>query len=167
MNALHSMSKIPATDRQLRWGATGLFVWLTVQVIGAGTQHLQSTGKAAAAIREYQRLRTQAAESHEGAVSDQVRRLQRNSLFVERRTRTQVPQTQAILGESVLIGDRWYRPGDTVNGFEIVSVGPDSVTLLNDSRERRLVPFDVEVNYGRSERDNRGHGDRTPRRGRR
>lgn len=167
MNAITTITKFRSLDRLLRWGTLGLLIWLTMQVINAGTQTLQGTGQAAAAIRKYQQLQTQAADSHRDSVSESVRRLQRNNLFVERRTRTQVPQTQAILGNSVLIGDRWYSQGDTVNGFEILSIGPDSVTVLNDGRERQLVPFEVEVNYGQSERGNRGQGAAPTRRGRR
>ena len=149
MKTLHLFWKTKTMDRLLQWGGVGLLVWLAVLVLGAGAQTLHTSGKAAAAIREYQRLQTEAARPRQGG-SDQIRRLQRNNLFVAAPSRTQLPQTQAILGDAVLIGDRWYRQGQEVQGFQIVAIGPDHVTVLNDGQEQRLVPFNVEVNYGGS-----------------
>ena len=149
MNALHIISKIPATDRLLRWGAIALLVWLVVLVIGAGAQSLHNTGKAAAAIREYQRLKADAAQPRREA-DETIQKLQRNNLFVAPPSRTQLPQTVAILGDSVLVGDQWYREGQEVQGYLITQVGPDSVRVVRDGQEHRLVPFDVEVNYGRA-----------------
>lgn len=154
-------------EQVLRWGVIGLLIWLAVMVLGAGAQSLNTSGKAATAIREYERIRTEAATSGSDS-REKIRTLSQNNLFVAVRTRTQLPQTQAILGDSVLIGDRWYREGQVVQGYEILQVGPDFVTILNDGKEERIVPFDVAVNYGqtgRSQGGTAGGGDRGDRGG--
>jgi Sec-independent protein translocase protein TatA len=171
MKALHYFYKTPAMDRLLRWGAIALLVWLVVLVIGAGAQSLHNAGKAAAAIREYQRLKGDAAQPRREA-DETIRKLQRNNLFVAPPSRTQLPQTVAILGDSVLIGDQWYREGQEVQGYQVTQIGPDFVRVVRDGQEHRLVPFDVEVNYGRAAasgpaggrgRDTREGGQRGPR----
>lgn len=146
-NALNS--KI--VERLMRWGVVGLVVWLAAMVIGAGAQSLHGSGKAAAAIREHERIRTEAAQSRQES-REQIQKLSARNLFVPAPEQAQLPRTQAILGASVLIGDRWYQEGQTVQGYEIVKVGPDYVTVLRDGREQRIVPFEVEVNYGQTGR---------------
>lgn len=142
-------------ERLLRCGLVGLVVWLAVMVISAGAQSLHISGKAATAIREYERIRTEASEPRQ-EVREQIQKLSRNNLFVAPPSQAQLPQSQAIMGNSVLIGDQWYYEGQSVLGFEITKIGPDYVTVLRDGKEQRLAPFDVQVNYGQASRGSLG-----------
>jgi hypothetical protein len=149
MKALHQIVNISALDRVLRWGAIALGVWLVVLVIGAGAQSLHTSGKAAAAIREYQRLRADAIQPDQG-IDEKIRKLSQNNLFVAPPSQVPLPQTLAILGDAVLVNDQWYRVGQEVDGCQITQIGPDFVVVLRDGKDHRLVPFDVEVNYGQA-----------------
>ena len=146
-------------ERLLKLGAAGTVVWLTVIVFNAGAQSLDTTGKAETAIREYERIRTDViAQRHDPRA--QIQQLSRNSLFnatptvttTAVRVQPQLPQTQAILGDAVLFGDQWYYTGQTVQGYEIAWIGPDSVILSLDGVLEELVPFNVEVNSGQNTR---------------
>ncbi|NLW83013.1 MAG: hypothetical protein GXY41_01200 [Phycisphaerae bacterium] len=154
-------------ERLLKLGAAGAVVWLTVMVFNAGAQSLDTPGKAETAIREYDRIRTDvSAQQYDPRA--QIQQLSRNSLFnatptptTEVRVQTaQLPQTQAILGDAVLIGDQWYSVGQTVQGYEIAWIGPDSVILSLDGVLEELVPFNVEVNYGQPARGTAQQGGR-------
>lgn len=157
-------------DRLLRWAGIGLLVWLAVLVLSAGAGGLRASGKAAESIRQYQRLQNDSAESQQHT-GQTVRQLAQNNLFAAPPSRNALPQTQAILGDAVLIGDQWYRQGQEVDGYQIVAIGPDFVTVLDDGTQRRLAPFDVEVDYGdqaaRGPDEERGGESREGRRGRR
>ncbi len=146
-------------ERLLKLGAAGTVVWLAVVVFNVGAQSLDTPGKAETAIREYERIRTDVtAQRHDPRA--QIQQLSRNSLFnatpiptTEVRVQSpQLPQTQAILGDAVLIGDQWYYTGQTVQGYEIAWIGPDSVILSLDGVLEELVPFNVEVNSGQNTR---------------
>ena len=143
--------KRKAIEPLLRWGWVGLLIWLGVMVIAAGAQSRETSGKAAAAIREYQRVQAAAVQPRQGA-ADRIGKLTKNNLFVALPTQTKLPQCLAILGDAVLIGDQWYQQGAQVQGAEIVAVGPDFVTVMFDGKEHRLAPFDVEVTYGQTGR---------------
>ena len=143
--------KRKAIEPLLRWGWVGLLLWLAVMVIGAGAQSLHTSGKAAAAIREYKRIQAEAVQPPRDA-DGRIRKLSQNNLFVASATQNKLPQCLAILGDAVLIGEQWYQKGAQVQGAEIVAVGPDFVTVLFDGKEQRMAPFDVEVNYGQTGR---------------
>ena len=152
-------------ERLLRCGLVVLVVWLAVMVISAGAQSFQLSGKASTAIREYERIRTEAAEPREES-RDQIQKLSRNNLFVAAPGQSPLPQSLAIMGNSVLIGEQWYTEGQTVQGYEIVKIGPDFVTVMLDGKEQRFSPFDVEVNYGQAARSTTERGGRSGREGR-
>lgn len=143
--------KRKAIEPLLRWGWVGLLVWLGVMVIAAGAQSRETSGKAAAAIREYQRVQVAAVQPRQDA-AERIGKLTKNNLFVASPTQTQLPQCLAILGDAVLIGDQWYQQGAQIQGAEILAIGPDFVTVMFDGKEHRLAPFDVEVTYGQAGR---------------
>jgi hypothetical protein len=62
-----------------------------------------------------------------------------------------MPQCQGILGQYALFGDQWYKIGDTVQDAKIVSIGPSDVKILWQGQEQSLKPFDVEVQYQKSQ----------------
>ncbi len=136
--------KSTAPMRLIRWIQVALVAWLVMMFVGAAAQSIQTRGKVAEAIGTYERIRAEAAES-DPAADGRIRNLLSSNLFVAPAEQAQPPSSQAILGDAVLIEDQWYREGQTVNGFEIVSVGPNSVTLMRDGTEHRIVPFEMEV----------------------
>ena len=135
--------------RLLRYALFGAIAWLGATIVTAGVQSLRVSGKAAATIGEYERIRNEAGQTRSGT-REHIQTLIRNNLFVPAPDRAKILTTQAILGDAVLIGDRWYRAGQTVQDFEIVEVGADFVTIRQEDKEHRLSPFDVKVNDGRS-----------------
>jgi hypothetical protein len=62
-----------------------------------------------------------------------------------------MPQCQGILGQYALFGDQWYKAGDTVQEAKIESIGPSEVKILWQGKEQTLKPFDVEVQYQKSQ----------------
>jgi hypothetical protein len=62
-----------------------------------------------------------------------------------------VPQCQGILGQYALFGNQWYKAGDTVQDANIISIGPSEVKILWQGQEQILKPFDVQVQYQKSQ----------------
>jgi hypothetical protein len=62
-----------------------------------------------------------------------------------------MPQCQGILGQFALFGDQWYKAGDSIGEAKIVSIGTSDLKILWQGQEQTLKPFDVEVQYQRSQ----------------
>ncbi len=58
-----------------------------------------------------------------------------------------VPKCMAVLGDEALINGKWYKIGSEANGAKILAINPESVKILWEGKEHRLVPFDVQVQY--------------------
>lgn len=70
--------------------------------------------------------------------------LKRKNLFAPPPPKQQpVKQVWGILGDEVLINDRWYKVGDMVQDAKIVAIAPTAVRIEWDSREITLAPIDA------------------------
>ena len=56
-----------------------------------------------------------------------------------------VKEVLGILGNEVLIKDKWYKVGDTVGEAKIVAIGPTQVTIEWDGVEKAFLPFDTAI----------------------
>jgi hypothetical protein len=76
------------------------------------------------------------------AVAEQ---LKKNNLFSPPAPpRHPVTSVLGILGNEVLIGDRWYKAGDNVADAKVVSVEPTQVRVRWQGRETIFVPMETE-----------------------
>jgi len=70
--------------------------------------------------------------------------LKRKNLFAPPAPKQQpVKQVWGILGDEVLINDRWYKVGDMVQDAKIVAIAPTQVRIAWDGREITLAPIDA------------------------
>ena len=75
------------------------------------------------------------------AVSDE---LKRRNLFAPPPPKQQpIKQVWGILGDEVLINDRWYKVGDTVQDAKIVAIDCTQISIEWDGREITLAPIDA------------------------
>ena len=90
----------------------------------------------------------------------------RKNLFVPPPPKPSPPTVTAILGLEVLIGDKWYKAGDKVNGCEIKSVSLTGCVIVWEDNEKTLTlsgalpastsaPTSAPIEHGR-QRGNRG-----------
>ena len=56
-----------------------------------------------------------------------------------------VKEVWGIFGDEVLIKDKWYKVGDTVGDAKIVAIGPTSVKIEWDGKEKVFAPIDAVV----------------------
>jgi len=68
--------------------------------------------------------------------------LKEKNLFVSKPPkRHPVDSVTGILGGEVLIGERWYKPGDSIADARIVAVEPTRVRILWDGQEKEFAPI--------------------------
>jgi len=54
-----------------------------------------------------------------------------------------VKEVAGIMGDEVLVGDRWYKAGDTVSDATIVAIEPSRVKIEWDGNEKYFAPIDA------------------------
>jgi len=70
--------------------------------------------------------------------------LKRKNLFVPPPPKQQpIKQVWGILGDEVLINDKWYKVGDMVQDAKIVAIAPTQVRIAWDGKEIGLSPIDA------------------------
>jgi len=72
--------------------------------------------------------------------------LKKNNLFVPPAEKQHpVQEVLGILGNEVLIKDKWYEVGDTVGEAKIVAIGPTQATIEWDGKEKTFAPIDAAI----------------------
>ena len=56
-----------------------------------------------------------------------------------------IKEVWGIFGDGVLIKDKWYKVGDMVGDAKIVAIGPASVKIEWDGKEKSFAPIDAVV----------------------
>lgn len=56
-----------------------------------------------------------------------------------------VKEVWGIFGDEVLIKDKWYKVGDMVGDAKIVAIGPTSIKIEWDGKEKAFAPIDAVV----------------------
>lgn len=70
--------------------------------------------------------------------------LKKNNLFVPHPPKQHpVKEVLGILGDEVLIKDKWYKVGDTVGDAKVVAIGPTEATIEWDGKEKTFAPMDA------------------------
>ena len=54
-----------------------------------------------------------------------------------------VKEVWGIFGDEVLIKNKWYKVGDTVGDAKVVAIGPTSVKIEWDGKEKVFAPIDA------------------------
>ena len=77
------------------------------------------------------------------AITDE---LKKNNLFAPPPAKQHpVSEVSGIFGDQVLIKDKWYNVGDKVADAKIVAIGPTSVTIAWDGREKAFLPIQAKI----------------------
>lgn len=77
------------------------------------------------------------------AISD---KLKKNNLFAPPPPKQHpVKEVFGIFGDQVLIKGKWYNEGDTVGDANIVAIGPTSVTIMWDGKEKSFLPIQAKI----------------------
>jgi hypothetical protein len=77
------------------------------------------------------------------AISDE---LKKNNLFAPPPAKQHpVSEVSGIFGDQVLIKDKWYNVGDKVADAKIVAIGPTSVTIAWDGKEKTFLPIQAKI----------------------
>lgn len=68
--------------------------------------------------------------------------LKDKNLFVKAPKKTHpIKEVAGILGDEVLVGEKWYKVGDEVSGAKIVAIEPTEVTIEWDGKEKAFAPL--------------------------
>ena len=68
--------------------------------------------------------------------------LKKNNLFAPPEAKKHpVEAVLGIFGDQVLIKEKWYNIGDTIGEAKIVAIGPTSVTIAWDGKEKAFLPI--------------------------
>jgi len=77
------------------------------------------------------------------AITDE---LKKNNLFAPPQAKQHpVKEVSGIFGDQVLIKDKWYNVGETVEDAKIVAIGPTSVTIMWDGKEKSFLPIQAVI----------------------
>jgi hypothetical protein len=77
------------------------------------------------------------------AISDE---LKKNNLFAPPLAKQHpVSEVSGIFGDQVLIKNKWYNVGDKIADAKIVAIGPTSVTIAWDGREKVFLPIQAKI----------------------
>jgi hypothetical protein len=72
--------------------------------------------------------------------------LKKNNLFAPPPEKQHpVKEVSGIFGDQVLIKDKWYNVGDKIADAKIVAIGPTSVTIMWDGREKTFLPIQAAI----------------------
>lgn len=70
--------------------------------------------------------------------------LKKNNLFAPPlQKKHPVSQVLGILGDEVLINNKWYKTGDNIGDAKIVAITPIDVKIEWDGNEKTFIPFDA------------------------
>jgi len=70
--------------------------------------------------------------------------LKKNNLFAPPPPKQHpVKNVLGILGDEVLINDKWYKVGETVGDAKVVAIGPTEATIAWDGKEKTFAPIDA------------------------
>jgi hypothetical protein len=88
------------------------------------------------------------------AITDE---LKKNNLFAPPQAKQHpVKEVSGIFGDQVLIKDKWYNIGDNIADAKIVAIGPTSVTIAWDGREKTFLPIQAVIAEAQSGQRGRG-----------
>ncbi len=77
------------------------------------------------------------------AITDE---LKKNNLFAPPPAKQHpVKEVSGIFGDQVLIKDKWYNVGHKVGDAKIVAIGPTSVTIMWDGKEKSFLPIQAKI----------------------
>ena len=77
------------------------------------------------------------------AITDE---LKKNNLFAPPPAKQHpVNEVWGIFGDQVLIKDKWYNVGDTIADAKVVAIGPTSVTIMWDGKEKSFLPIQAVI----------------------
>jgi hypothetical protein len=77
------------------------------------------------------------------AITDE---LKKNNLFAPPPAKQHpVKEVLGIFGDQVLIQNKWYNVGDTIKDAKIVAIGPTSVTIAWDGKEKSFLPIQAKI----------------------
>ncbi len=77
------------------------------------------------------------------AITDE---LKKNNLFAPPEPKQHpVTEVSGIFGDQVFIKDKWYNVGDMVSDAKIVAIGPTSVTIMWDGKEKSFLPIQANI----------------------
>lgn len=77
------------------------------------------------------------------AITDE---LKKNNLFAQPPAKQHpVKEVSGIFGDQVLIQKKWYNVGETVKDAKIVAIGPTSVTIAWNGKEKSFLPIQAKI----------------------
>jgi hypothetical protein len=149
-NQLKKRLSAPGGQKMIRrlWvlPAAGI-LWV---LLSYNTRTLGLSGRVDKAIEQYKTMEKQAASALQ-TPSKTAEEMKKKNLFSGSQPTPPMPQCTGILGNYALFGEEWHKTGDMVQDAKIVSVNPTEVKILWQGKEQILRPFDVEVQYKKSQ----------------
>jgi hypothetical protein len=140
----------PGGQKMIRrlWILPAIGIVWTVLSYNARTFGLSS--RVDKAIEQYKTMEKQAASALQASTKTDEE-MKKKNLFSGSQPTPPMPQCTGILGNYALFGENWYKTGDMVQDAKILSVSPTEVKILWQDKEQILRPFDVEVEYKKSQ----------------
>lgn len=116
------------------------------------------------------RTESDAVETHLAQAKSMAEELKRANLFVVKPARQHpVKEVLGILGNEVLIDEKWYKAGDRIGEATILAIEPTKVKIVWDGRETEFFPIAAGDSAGArgpgGSRPSRQPGGRPPLRG--
>jgi len=85
-------------------------------------------------------------EKHLASSATITNELKKNNLFAPPLPpQHPVKEVSGIFGDQVFIKDKWYNVGDMVGDAKIVAIGPTSVTIMWDGKEKSFLPIQAMI----------------------
>jgi hypothetical protein len=119
----------------------GVLILIKVTGFFAAPARAEDSLKRAVALSKPDPNDTEKYFAKSKAIADQ---LKKNNLFAPPLKKTHpVSNVLGILGDEVLINNKWYKAGDKVGDAKIVAIEPTQVRIEWDGNEKTFIPFDA------------------------
>jgi len=132
----------------------GISVLCGILILMKVTSFFVASGRAESVVRRAVRqngtdpnnIEKQLASS--AAITDE---LKKNNLFAPPQEKQHpVKEVLGIFGDQVLVKDKWYNVGDTIADAKVVAIGPTSVTIMWDGKEKSFLPIQAAIAEAKS-----------------
>ena len=119
----------------------GILILIKVTSFFEASARAQNLVKMAAARDELSIEGARAATGASEVIAEELKK--RNLFSPPQPPRHPVTSVLGILGDEALIGDRWYKAGDTIGDAKIVAIEPVQVRIRWQGRETVFTPMEV------------------------
>jgi len=144
MNRYELISKTRLNGQIIDKGLIGLLVILCLGIAVKAVRGFSQEHSIAAAVcesMEFLKVQNTKAGEYQEVYAKKTDALKEKGIFCPPKKEPPPPQITGILGDSVLMADKWCKVGEEHAGAKVLKIEPTQVTILWKEKEMKLAPL--------------------------